>query len=313
MRTALLSLFLALALTSATFGRPDPQPAPLPPGPPTAPSPTIVGLLKYKPNQLVRLRADNVPPKAGLVWRVTPSAGVDRATTPRGVLEFAAPPGSYEVELLVITQDPEGSVGVAEAKAAVNVGDAPPAAPKPRAGPEGATGKIRFGNAGCTATVVGPRRPDGRWDILTASHCTGGVGSRGTYTAKDGSVYHVAVTARNTTPDISWLVTDEAPEDMPHATLAASVPAAGVAVWHVGLGVDRPGNREEGVVLGEIAGGQIAITLSVSSGDSGSGIFRADTGELVGVVCCTQKVETKTTMYAGTSAAAGKLRPAPGP
>jgi hypothetical protein len=32
-----------------------------------------------------------------------------------------------------------------------------------------ALGRFRFGKAGCTATMIGSRRPDGCWDVLTAA------------------------------------------------------------------------------------------------------------------------------------------------
>lgn len=55
----------------------------------------IAGETKYKPHSLVRLKAENADPKAAVLWRVYPSKDVQRATTPRGVLEFAAHPGTY--------------------------------------------------------------------------------------------------------------------------------------------------------------------------------------------------------------------------
>jgi hypothetical protein len=54
----------------------------------------------------------------------------------------------------------------------------------------------------------------------------------------------------------------------------------------MGYGVDKPGNKETGhMVSGPDGNGQLRMNLSVSSGDSGSGTIRADTGELVAVVC----------------------------
>ena len=94
---------------------------------------------------------------------------MQRATSPRGVLEFAAHPGTYEVELLVITNT-DGALSVEEARVGVTIESCtpvPPVPPKPdpkppgdgKLDPVGALGRIRFGNAGCTATVIGPRRP----------------------------------------------------------------------------------------------------------------------------------------------------------
>jgi len=51
------------------------------------------------------------------------------------------------------------------------------------------------------------------------------------------------------------------------------------------------------------------MTLSVSHGDSGGGIFREDTGELVANVCCTKGIGLKTTMWGGCSTKALALLP----
>jgi len=293
-----------LFLVAAAAGAADP-------GPPVR----IAGATKYPPHSLVRLRAEGVDPRAAVLWRVHPAKDVQRATTPRGTLEFVAPPGTYAVELLAIRTTADGLVVdetqtavVVEACAAVP----PDARPKPPAKPDPApaVGKLRFGNAGCTATVVGPRRADGRWDVLTASHCTGTPGSRGSFTLKDGRTLAVTVAARETGADLTWLVTDDAVDDLPAAALAADNPPVGTAVWHAGYGIDRPGNREDGRVTGaESPDGQLAMELSVSSGDSGGGIFRADTDALVAVVCCTTERGRKTLMYGGSAARAARLRP----
>ena len=90
----------------------------------------ITGETKYKPHSLVRLRAEGVDAKAALLWRVHPSKGVERATTPRGVLEFAAHPGTYEVELLVITNT-DGTLSVEEARVSVTIESCTPVPPTP--------------------------------------------------------------------------------------------------------------------------------------------------------------------------------------
>lgn len=181
---------------------------------------------------------------------------------------------------------------------------------QPKTDPVLATGRLRFGSSGCTATVIGPRRPDGRWDVLTAAHCTGNPGARGTLTMKDGRVLPVTVAVREQTADISWMVTDGPVESLPFATLAAVNPGTDTPIWHEGYGVDRPGNHEAGRVLGITSQGQLSMELSVSSGDSGSGIFRADTNELVAVVCCTTRKGAKVVMYGGSCERANQLRPA---
>lgn len=301
MRTACVGILLFIA---ASVCAADPQP-PV----------RITGETKYKPHSLVRLRAEGVDPKAAILWRVHPAKDVQRATTPRGVLEFAAHPGTYEIELLVIRQTDDGLV-VEESQVTVTIegcGQVPPAPePKPpgKANAEQAIGKLRFGNAGCTATVIGPKRSDGKWDILTAAHCTGGPGSRGTFTLKDGRTLAVTVAARNTDADITWLVTDAAVDDLPFANLAVKNPPVGTEVWHMGYGIDKPGNRENGKTTGaETSDGQLPMELSVSSGDSGGGIFRTETNELVAVVCCTTERGRKVLMFGGSAERAARMRP----
>ncbi len=78
----------------------------------------------------------------------------------------------------------------------------------------------------------------------------------------------------------------------------------------MGYGVDLPGNREDGeVTVSEQPDGKTSFVLSVSPGDSGGGIFRDDTGELVGTVCCTSAFARRASMSAGGVSAIRKLRP----
>lgn len=278
----------------------------------------IAGETRYKPHSLVRLKAEGVDAKAALLWRVYPSKDLQRATGPRGVLEFAAHPGTYEVELLVITSA-DGVLSVEEARTSVTIESCTPVPPKPdpkppegKPDPEAALGRIRFGTAGCTATVVGPRRPDGKWDVLTAAHCVSGVGAKGTLTLPDGRTLVLRVVAHHAGPDVAWCVTDEAVADLPFAALADKNPAVDTPVWHKGYGVDRPGNREEGTVAeAENGQGQLRMLLSVSSGDSGGGIFRADTNELVSVVCCTSGMARRVSMWGCSAEVARRTRPKP--
>lgn len=263
----------------------------------------ITGDTKYNAHGLVRLRAKDADPKAALLWRVNPSKDVQRATTPRGVLEFAAPPGSYDVELLTIRVLPDGAVDVAESRVTVVIGGTSPPKPDPKPpqngklDPVNALGRIQFGNAGCTATVIGPQRADGRWDVLTAAHCVRN-GDRGSMRLKDGRTLAIRVVKREATSDLAWCVTDDPVEGLSYANLAASNPQPGVGVWHMGYGIDKPGNREDGMVSeSQNSDGQTRFVLSVSSGDSGGGIFRTDTGELVSTVCCTSSLSNKGSMW----------------
>jgi len=280
----------------------------------------ILGETKYEPYKLVRLRAAGVGEKDAVLWRVYPSQKVQRATTPRGLLEFVAPPGQYEVELLAIRQTDQG-LDVTEAHATVIIAapeqkpepkpeSKPESKPEPKPDPANALVKVSFGNAFCTATIVGPRRKDGRWDILSAAHCLRGVGAEGTMRLKDGRTFRIRCVVHQPDPDLAWLITDESIPDLPFAVLAADNPPVGTAIWHAGYGVDNPGNREEGTVAsGEDSRGQIRMILSVSSGDSGGGIFRADTNELVSTVCCTSRLAQKVSMWGASTRAIRAARP----
>ena len=88
--------------------------------------PTIQGETKMPRDSLVRLVAKDVDPKAGLRWRVYPSAKVSRATTTKERLEFCAPPGIYEVELLVLKQGPDGALDLEESTTTVTIGEGKP-------------------------------------------------------------------------------------------------------------------------------------------------------------------------------------------
>jgi len=259
-----------------------------------------------EPHGTARLSADGVS-EPGLEWRITPDKGVSVVKNDRGRLEFTAPPGAYRVEL-------------AAGKRAIRSWDvefakpAPKPAPKPKADPFNALGRIQFGNAGCTATVVWPRRADGRWDILTAEHCVDDVrvGSLGQMQLRDRDErFTVRLVAKDQRSDVAWLVTESASlGDLPYAVLAEKNAPAGTKVWHAGFGVDRPGNRESGEVTRDNIGtGKAEMLLSVSSGDSGGGIFRADTGELISTVCCTTRRGAKVAMYGGNVESIRRLRP----
>jgi hypothetical protein len=272
----------------------------------------IEGEAKVKPYKIVRLEAKGQDEKAGILWRVNPSRDIDKALSHKSQLHFVAPPGTYQVECLALRIAPDGSTTIESVDTTVTISATPEIKPipLPKADPIGATCRLRFGSSGCTATVIGPRRNDGRWDILTASHCTPEVGSSGEITLKDGRRFKVTVIARERGPDLAWLRTEASPEEMPWATLAKDLPANGTKVWHMAYGIDKAGNKEEGAVTSQPnKTGLLSFRLSVSSGDSGGGIFREDTGELVSAVCCTTERGKLTTMYGGSCIEAQRMRP----
>lgn len=287
---------------------------------------TAADPITVPPHKLVRLKAEP-DPLATILWRVTPRADVDRASTPNHVLEFTAPPGTYSVERLTIRAVPNAAPQVDEEFYQVVIekccDKVPPINPptpeppaKPKADPLNALGRIQFGNAGCTATVVHPRLPDGRWQILTANHCIDhvGIGARGQMQLRGKSErFSVVVVSADARSDAAWLVTDSATlGDLPFAYLAEKPAEAGVKIWHAGFGVDNPGNRENGTVTRAAdSNGQTELSLSVSSGDSGGGMFRDDTGELISTVCCTTQRGAKARVWGANVDSIRKLRPKP--
>jgi hypothetical protein len=286
---------------------------------PNEPTTKIVGETKVPAYGLVRLTADVLPAKAAVRWRVNPSKGVERATTARERLEFTAPPGEYAVELLVIGTGPDGAVFLSEVFATVTIA-APPGVQPPGGGPGGggpggkavtdaALGKLFVGNSMCTATVIGPRRADGRWLLLTAAHCTGGVGSRGTFELQDGREVRCSIKVRSESGDLAVLLTDSATlGDLPYALMADDEPAPGTKVWQAGYGWNQPRVRKDGEVIGgPNSNWQLRFNLSVSNGDSGGPIFDAKTGRVLAAVCCTARIASKASMHGGGVTLARKM------
>ncbi len=277
---------------------------------------TIEGETNVKPYRMVRLKATGAPEGAGFVWEVSPFEKVDFVENGPN-LYFVGPPGEYHVLVIAINYDPVlKKTNIARCRVAIKIGDpAPPVPPKPptppptKADPKAATAYLRMGSSGCTATVIYPRRDDGRWDVLTAAHCVRGT-RKGTIKLRDGRTLHVSVAKTDTRADLCWMVTDEKPETLPYAILAKKTPESGASVWHNGYGVHVPSNVERGSVInGPDSDGQVQFSLSVSSGDSGGGIFREDTGELVASVCCTRAKGVRASMWGGGCVRAWELRP----
>lgn len=279
-------------------------------------------------HSLVKAQMQGVDAKSAVLWDVVPSAGVTKATTSEDRLEFAAPPGDYEVQLTVIAPpDKDGKLKAVKYTAKVKVlappGPAPPVVPPvvPPVAPSGsgtldppaALAKMSFPPYGCTATVMGPRRADGKWDVLSAAHCVSHVtvGSKGTMKLLDGRSFAITVQVVDPRCDVSWLTTDDASvANMPYANLAKANPPVGTKIWHAGYGVDIPGNREDGTITGDQNGhGQLNMSISVSSGDSGGGIFRADTNEVISCVCCTMAKGRRASVWGCSAVYAAQRRP----
>lgn len=191
----------------------------------------------------------------------------------------------------------------------------PPVAPPPRPAdadpdPTRAIARIQFGNAGCTATVIGPRREDGKWWVLTASHCVSQIGQTGSMRMLDGRTFVLRAIVLDRTSDCCWCETSRDDVSLPFALLADRSPDVGARVWHAGYGVDRPGNREEGTVAAPPnADGQIQMKLSVSSGDSGGGICLTTDGRVVSCVCCTTSRGNLADVWGASVESIRKLQP----
>lgn len=158
----------------------------------------------------------------------------------------------------------------------------------PPSDPMNAIVRIQRTGAGCSATIIAPRRADGRYWVLSAAHCCDRLGERWVARFRDGRTTGLQVVSINKESDYCWMLTDVDSAVYPCVSIAGSDPQPGERVWHAGYGVDQPGNREDGVVsAGRNRDGQIEYRLSVSSGDSGGGIMLNGRGEVLSPVCCT--------------------------
>jgi len=162
-----------------------------------------------------------------------------------------------------------------------------PPAPKPPQAADAVQATARFsaGSVGCTCTILGPTPRKGYVAVLTATHCVGRVGGRFTVTLKSGKRYEATTIAIDREADcaLGVIQTDDV---LPWAKIADRDPEPGVKVWQAGYGVGKPEKRYDGTVE-KVGAAQTQMRIRFFSGDSGGGIFRDDTNELVSVVCCT--------------------------
>lgn len=160
----------------------------------------------------------------------------------------------------------------------------------------------------CSATIVGPRNPDGTYRLVSAAHCCTRVGERVRLVMRDGRSFTGEYIAIDRTSDVSVIRSDRVEGFLPFALVADTDPEPNLTIWHAGYGVDRPGNREAGVVTGSVNGaGQIAYRLSVSPGDSGGGIIADSAGHLLSPVCCTTRPGAVGTVYGAAPSRVKKL------
>ncbi len=180
--------------------------------------------------------------------------------------------------------------------------------------PVNAVVRIQFGNAGCSGTFVGPILPDGRLQLLTASHCLKGQPKNGVAVFRDGTTVRIVQQGNWEGPDVGWCVTELPVAKSYYTMLADAMPSVGDKVYHCGFGVDVPGNRENGVVVRPDNGeGQTQYQISVSSGDSGGGIALNEKGHILSPVCCTTAKGQRAQVWGATVEQCRKLRPLPSP
>lgn len=150
--------------------------------------------------------------------------------------------------------------------------------------PKRAAVHFRSGSAGCSGTFLAIGNPR-KYFLLTAAHCISGLGVK-CEIEFEGRKLTGKVVARQASVDIALVTVEYDGPPLPVARIASSPPAVGDRLWHKGYGVDKPGNVEHGkvVTVGD-ADDPCWYTTRLSSGDSGSGQFREDTGELVALGC----------------------------
>jgi len=281
----------------------------------------ISGPLEYEPHKLARLKAEGVPTRSLLTWSVEPKASVEYpGLLADDALEFTADPGVYTVTLTADWRTPQG-IKTETVSVKVTLKGCAEQAPAPRPDPNtppavtdaqaiAAIARINFDGAGCTAAAVWPRRADGRWDVYTAAHCLGRVGQKGRMALKSGQILPVTVTVLDRGSDAAWLVTDESIPDLPFLVLDNKAPAAGTKIWHAGFGWEQPGNKEFGeIVTPLMTDGKCSFNISLSQGDSGGPIMRADTNAIIASACCTTRIANKALAFGGSCVTASKLRP----
>lgn len=96
----------------------------------------ITGESKVSVNRLVRLSAENVPEKSGLLWMVFPmDATIDIATTPESIFQFVAPPGKYVVVATCFTGGGDKKIVPHTSRVVVEIVGSLPEPPKPQPDP----------------------------------------------------------------------------------------------------------------------------------------------------------------------------------
>lgn len=178
-----------------------------------------------------------------------------------------------------------GSSGVAAVAVTLALMAGPPPATKEvkvgRPDPYNATGKLFPGGS---AVVVGPRRKDGKWDVLTAWHCVKTERTK-TMFLRDGRKVELEVSNSDVYLDVTLMSTkSDKLDDLAYVLLADKSPGKGTKVWSCGYGISTKGLRRYGVLNGrDPFRNYLQMTLNVDNGDSGSGLFD-EKNRLIGII-----------------------------
>lgn len=153
--------------------------------------------------------------------------------------------------------------------------------------PSKSTYRISHGNSGCSATVIDRHRDTGAYILVTAAHCVSGERSRVSVHVPSMGTITGYVVAYDRQRDAAVIETTPTDYTLYASRVSTTRRPLGRRVWHIGYGVDRPGNREAGTIIGyDDTSSQYMSDVSVSSGDSGSGVHDADDDTVCGTVCC---------------------------
>lgn len=153
------------------------------------------------------------------------------------------------------------------------------------------TYRISHGRSGCSATCVGRDSVDGSYILYTAAHCVDRIGDIVTVHVDSNTRIRSTVIGLDKVSDACVIRTQPTRIRLYSSRVYSGKASNGVRVWHIGYGIDKPGNREEGSIIGyDSDRRQYMSDISVSSGDSGSGVHTVDGDYVVGTVCCTVSV-----------------------
>lgn len=93
--------------------------------------PAISGDKQVDAGKLVRLSISNLPPKAGVIWDISPEANADPEELPPGKMLFSGLAGAYGIKARVIEPQPDGTLKITTLRWQATIGQAPDPSPNP--------------------------------------------------------------------------------------------------------------------------------------------------------------------------------------